>query len=345
MILFDDHNNIDFDALALDHYNNRNRIKADGVTYRSNALITRIRNRRDEDNLSGNSAAVRFWNYLLENNFERLRQLIVGRPNQLNALIEEIIDRFGGNTFSRETNYNNASLTEFGNVIKKVFDYEGFRKSDWCRELFSNFNLIYCPYCNEQTIQNLERISGETGDIKRLMLLQLDHFYPQSRHPYLSLSFFNLIPGCSNCNAILKREKRFSIDTHFNPYHKRLDDYFTFQLDPAFLNSREDVSLSYFNKSEHEELALGDFRILERYTNSTAHKRMIFNLFNSLRNHSNKVRISLRQQFFNLFLDSEATTKRLIETNNIPEYQREINEVQLGKLKRDIAIQLGVINP
>lgn len=36
----------------------------------------------------------------------------------------------------------------------------------------------------------------------------LDHLLPQSEYPYLSLSLFNLVPSCYNCNSKLKNDKK-----------------------------------------------------------------------------------------------------------------------------------------
>lgn len=48
-----------------------------------------------------------------------------------------------------------------------------------------------CVYCNAQYA-----ITTENGHA----FYQLDHFYPKSKYPYLSGSFFNLQPCCGACN-------------------------------------------------------------------------------------------------------------------------------------------------
>jgi len=241
------------------------------------------------------------------------------------------------NFFSTDIDYNNAKLTEFGNIVKDVFNYRLYRNKQECRENCFQFNLSYCPYCNEQVTHGL------TGQAERRALLQLDHFYPQSRHPYFSVSFFNMIPGCSQCNAQLKLDKRFDTTSHFNPFEKRLDDYFKFQLDSILLSNETDVDISYVNKSPYPDDALVDFRITLRYEN-IAHKRVIFKLFQAFKNHSPKINRSISQQIIGLFTINESKTKILLDRHNVPLNRNEINHVQLGKLKRDIANQIGVLN-
>jgi hypothetical protein len=64
----------------------------------------------------------------------------------------------------------------------------------------------------------------------------------------------------------------------------------------------------------------------------------------TFKNHSRKINNSLTQQIIGLFIRNESRTRILLETYNVPLTREEINEVHLGKLKRDIAIQIGVLN-
>lgn len=347
MIKIDDHVNVNLDALAVQHYNNLIGVPlVDGVNYHKTAsLVGRIRARRALDAAIPDQTRVDFWDYLLHNNFVNLRRLITSRPAILKTMINEIENICGAGFFSNDVNYDSAMLTEFGNIVKTVFNYELYRNKPECKAFCIQFNLSYCPYCNEQITQVIEEIDGLTGEDKRLALLQLDHFYPQSRHPYFGVSFFNLIPGCSPCNAQLKLEKKFDIDSHFNPFDKRLDDYFRFQLDTIMLSSEADVSVSYnsIDNMPFEENSLVDFRISIRYKDA-AHKRSIYKLVQKFKSHSSRINRSIAQQIQGLFT-TESKRRVLLEEYNVPVNRSEINQVQLGKLKRDIMIQMSVLNP
>lgn len=344
MIKIDDHADADLDALAEVHYNNLILVPlADGVRYHSvNSLVGRIRSQRIID--AAIPVMANFWDYLLDNNFTNLKRVIISRPIDLEIIIGEIEAICGNGFFSSHINYNNATLTPFGNSVKTVFNYTNYRGKPECRENCHKFKLSYCPYCNEQVIQVINEINGLTGVAETKALLQLDHFYPQSRHPYFGLSFFNLIPGCSICNAQLKLEKKFERSTHFNPFEKRLDDFFSFQLEDIIMASPDDVRISYTNKYPHDTKALTDFNILDRYKDP-AHKRVVFKLVQTFKNHSPKINHSISRQIVNLFTVGESKTKVLLDNYNVPLNRNEINQVQLGKLKRDIAIQLRVLNP
>lgn len=58
---------------------------------------------------------------------------------------------------------------------------------------------------------------------------QLDHFLPKSRYPYLSISLYNLIPVCSNCNLTKGTRGSSESDALLSPYEHSLHDYFKFE--------------------------------------------------------------------------------------------------------------------
>lgn len=62
-----------------------------------------------------------------------------------------------------------------------------------------------CPYCNRQYIFTIAKTGGQSS-----IRPQIDHFIPKSKYPLLVLSFYNLIPACSECNRI-KREEELDI--------------------------------------------------------------------------------------------------------------------------------------
>jgi hypothetical protein len=222
-----------------------------------------------------------------------------------------------------------------------VFNYALYRGKETCANNVEKLNIQYCPYCNENKVQIITRINSLTLAQKKMALLQLDHFYPQSRYPFLAVSFFNLIPGCSPCNAQLKLETDFDIDTHFNPFHRRLDDYFRFNLRTLLISGERDVSINYTNIAPSVDNQLKDFEILNRYDDQST-KRLIFRLVIGFKNRSPKIVNSISQQLPGLFAGI-VNEKDKLHLLNVPVSRKEINSVHLGKLKRDICIQLGLL--
>src|SRR5204862_2893 len=128
--------------------------------------------------------------------------------------------------------------------------------------------------------------------------------------------------------------------THFNPFHKRLDEYFQFELNSLILNNETDVTIIYSNRQPYAANSLADFKVLIRYNN--AQKRTVFKMYKAFKNRSLKLRGAVGQ-IVGLFTIAESKTKILLSNYNVPLNRNEINHVQLGKLKRDIAIQLGIL--
>ncbi len=98
-------------------------------------------------------------------------------------------------------------------IIKNVyFDYNVlFKKPKEKTEksidywLMEELKIQVCPYCNRSYTTTIKNSRP-----------QIDHFYPQrgkNAHPYLALSFYNLIPSCPVCNY----KKRASLISS-NPY-------------------------------------------------------------------------------------------------------------------------------
>lgn len=353
MILIEDHTDANLDELAMQHYQNLigvPNIKKgiyNNLYHADNSLIGRIEKQKYQDYIDINleqdekNKRILFWNYLLDNEYKNLKDLIVCRPLILKPLMNKIDDEFGADFFSIDIDNNNARASVFGNVILAVFNYNSlYRAKEHCVKFIRQFNLKYCPYCNENAVPIITRTNNLTGNRREMALLQLDHFYPQSRVPYFALSFFNLIPGCSNCNKDLKHEKKFDIETHINPFHKRFDEYFKFEVINLVVENNEDIEFTYSNIKKHSPNSIIDFEIIERY--NASYKKPIFNLIETFGNNSPKILENLKSQFLNCFGGVNMVDLLLINSG-VPQKISEINSLHIGKLKRDIAIQLELL--
>lgn len=60
--------------------------------------------------------------------------------------------------------------------------------------------MRYCPYCNAETVGMAHlSVSKFVSDI--------DHIFPKSVYPLLSLSLYNLVPVCNRCNSRFKKDE------------------------------------------------------------------------------------------------------------------------------------------
>ncbi|MCU5578550.1 hypothetical protein, partial [Bacillus wiedmannii] len=150
--------------------------------------------------------------------------------------------------------------------INTIFNYENFRdqygvnkegKRIWgAYELVKQLKVGVCPYCNRQFITVSEPSEDEGGRTRP----QLDHFYSQSKFPFFSVSFFNLIPCCYVCNSNLKRDQEFSIDTHIHPYENSFEDLVQFTV--KFKEEKDDEDyLKVWNSNT--DLFSIDFKVNE----------------------------------------------------------------------------------
>jgi hypothetical protein len=343
MVKIDDNTHIDLDQLAITHYDELILpINNDGTYHARQSLIGRIKARKEVDRLIPDPLRVGFWDYFLNNNYANLRRVISSRPDELQLIINEIDAQFGLGFLSISHSYLNAQLTGFGQIVKSVFNYENYRNTDRPANYFNSYNIKYCTYCNKDEIQNIEEINNATGNILRTRLYQLDHFYPRSRYPYLSLSFFNLIPGCANCNATLKGEKNFNINTHFNPFHKRLNDFYQFEINTIIPKEVSDISISILNPHNHPNNAIEDFRIINTYNQGVV-PELLFNMINLFKNRTKKVQRSVLSQLKGLSGSVEHSNNDLLEYQGVPLAASQINSKQFGKLKRDVCIQMQLI--
>lgn len=94
--------------------------------------------------------------------------------------------------------------TKYGKFKKKMTSlYDNFMKDEgkdgkangvW---LTQRLGIKTCPYCNRQYTFTIKQSTTHPS-----IRPQFDHFLPKSKYPLLALSFYNLIPACSECNRI-----------------------------------------------------------------------------------------------------------------------------------------------
>lgn len=128
---------------------------------------------------------------------------------------------------------NSTNVDVSKKVIAKILDYKLITKKI-AYALTWGLNIRVCPYCNRIWI---DTIKDKKGGILRPTL---DHFYSQAKYPLLALSFYNLIPSCTNCNTSIKNTKDFKTSTHVHPYIEGFDSdaYFSF----TFTKLKKDIS-------------------------------------------------------------------------------------------------------
>lgn len=128
--------------------------------------------------------------------------------------------------FSKLKNHFVENLNQFYARIYSVFHYDALIES---REPWGAYKLTHalqvtvCPYCNRNYIHTSYNEHGKTRP-------ELDHFFPKSKYPFLSISLYNLIPSCHICNSNLKGAKDFFLVPHLHPFVENVNSDFQFEI-------------------------------------------------------------------------------------------------------------------
>ena len=282
----------------------------------------------------------RFSNFFIENNL--LTRLIIGEPTDLIELNDRIIRwvnlEFNNvNTYSNYINNNRPSrrVIDFFKDVNKVFDYSYLSRGEDYNSytLTENLDVRVCTYCNRMyTITQRKNRNHKYG---RLMNPQLDHWFPQSKYPFLQISFYNLIPSCEICNSRVKNSTPFSIEDDFHPYQRDVENlYFSYR--KSFLYNKYQI---YFSKDSDEKIK------------RTAKKMFIDQMYNGHQEELSDL-ITLRAEYSEDYIDSlrkafpsSGLSKELVyrlafgtELNS-----KDFHKRPMSKFKHDILTQLGII--
>lgn len=179
--------------------------------------------------------------------------------------VKEIIDRYDEIIALTPESFKSYTASHFNmldeNRLKLKIKYNKKRKAfyehvvdamryQWVRdEVYLTFGLKLgikaCAYCNAQYATTV--LEG-----KSFAAYDLDHSMPKSRYPFLSTSFFNLIPVCAHCNRV-KSDKKLS----FNLYTSNKGELrpLRFSLDPKsvihYMLTHEDHGLDIRLKANY----------------------------------------------------------------------------------------------
>ncbi|MFI5452228.1 hypothetical protein ACHMWN_08735 [Pedobacter sp. UC225_61] len=291
------------------------------------SLIGRIENKRNDHLANGNIRA-EFYDMLLADNYANLKKLILCSAAEIREIIAEItlfladrglLDQPGWTTFSTE--------------IFTVFGYENWRSNGKGQRLYELLNLEICPYCNLETIQ-----VDYDNDI---VVASFDHYYLKAKYPYLSMTFSNLIPVCQKCNQTYKLDLSFCLGTHIHPYQDDYDSYCYMECDIINDVGDFEVNLFLYNDDDQRVKRFNhELSFTVRYNHSAVLKS-VKSLVTLIQKHYG---IDSRLSMVNDYnLSMQEITRNICEDINVPYTKTEILNHQYGKVRRDIAIQSGLI--
>ncbi|MEZ7499606.1 hypothetical protein QO200_12765 [Flavobacterium sp. Arc3] len=259
--------------------------------------------------------------------------LITAEPLELKKFIENFNLKFTGRL-----------TPKLKSILSYVFYYEDLSK--WkAYELGKKLSINVCPYCN----RSYTFIVG--NDIIKGTRFEYDHFFSQTDYPYLSLSFYNLIPSCHICNSNFKGDKKFSLENNIHPYLEGFSNEIVFSIKPRNINFINGKSTSYrirFKKGENPTWS--NEKIKSAFENITTFQ--LTKLYNMHKDYVDEIIMkgmiyspayinALYMQFQGTLFNSESDVKRFVTGNYVDEsdYSKRV----LSKLSADISKELGLI--
>lgn len=222
-------------------------IGVDGI-FRSQAWIERwyrcelLGRRKAEKKIYENAGRIKNWmidilkhstygdtgNFILGAIIDNLPNILTASP----AMLECIADMYDAaiSEFREELDMlhtsedTNKIINTFNSQILTAFGYKQYRSSV-LPSIAEYINVKCCPYCN----LNYTMLTYDKTKSGRALMakFQFDHFFDKDTYPLLSMSLYNLIPSCANCN-LSKKNKRFSLD--FHPYYSDISKKLKFEL-------------------------------------------------------------------------------------------------------------------
>lgn len=221
------------DQLNKEHYEFLVKPKSDanGIvqSYGQGSVIKRIdRKVKEFKGLKG----LQFFKDLVDNDYKLLNEILTGKPNELQIIVKKIERKIKDKKYPALTTKMKIGAKEktFGEYIESVFNYASLTEKNKNPNGYDGYKLageLYvnaCPYCNRSYTITVE--DNKTKTVRP----EFDHFFCKKLHPYLAISFYNLIPSCHICNSNIKGDSRLTTSYFYHPYLQNFDDLYRFEV-------------------------------------------------------------------------------------------------------------------
>lgn len=215
--------------------------------------------------------------------------------------------------------------------IQNVFNYSGHRKKELFMRNFKKLNIKSCPFCNNNYVYYFQ--DGKNT------IATLEHYYPKSKYPHLSLSFYNLIPSCYVCNSKFKGGKKH-VGNVLHPYTEDFDQKATFSVEIDSLPAQKNINLKVNLKSDDPRCkqSIDRFKLDKVYAE---HSDIATEIWNKAQVYNEDRIKELYNSFYKQLGYSEEDVKNFVFCNYLD--QNDINKRNHSKLTQDILKQFELI--
>lgn len=268
-----------------------------------------------------------------------IRDFIIQTNNLDNIINGNPIELFNlHNQFQNIVTAGNFNKAIVKTRIEAIFSYKNWfcdkdSKYYSAYDLANKLNRNTCTYCNRIYTSTIINNKGN-----KIIRPTLDHWYPKSDFPLLALSFYNLVPSCSNCNSSVKGATNFNLSDHIHPYvdkEQSTDFSFKFRYNSKLNNYR--IYLQDTNGSNSKaRKTLHSMYIDEMYN---SHQTELTDLINIKKNYSKSYIESIEKLFGNK-LSKEEVYRILF---GVEFDSNDFHKLPLSKFKSDILKDLNMI--
>lgn len=305
--------------------------------------LERLKNLREE--ILVGSANYQQYVQKIEKEYKSINSLkpsqIKDKKNEFELIIKEkdLKTKFPIKVTKKDGTEDNKDV-EFYKLVVEAMRYEDLREYDF-HVVLNELGIKSCVYCNSQLTIITKKNKANNKAYARL---ELDHYFPKSKYPFLCTNFFNLYPACGSCNRIKSYR-----DAKFTLYTEEQDDVDVFRFK---LNKKSVVKYLFSRKNEDIQFELrahpkaiedivkhhdGMFCIQEIYNTQ---KDIAEELILKKEAYTEAYKNDLVDNFKNLFPDKAIINRLLIGNYDRPE---EIHKRPMSKFMQDIATDLHLI--
>ena len=240
---------------------------------------------------------------------------------------------------------SDEQIKKASEILKNYNNYDKFSRSKEATYDFVNtVGARVCPYCN---INYISPVFSDEEKAKGALRPDIDHYFYKFKYSEFQLCLYNLIPSCISCNERLKKNVDFKKIPHIHPYFHDFDSIMKF-----CVNLKETADC--FNE-KNIEIAL--------VPQASASKPLVIRAENNVKTFKLKERYQLHadqavdllkkakyywkakeKEINRLLFENSGSASNLLSFVSMgrvlfPEKDCDINQVSLGKLKRDIICQ------
>lgn len=219
--------------------------------------------------------------------------------------------------------------------IEHVFDYTAYRKKSIFMEHFKKLNIKSCPFCNNNYVYFYKEGAKQFNT-----LATLEHYYPKSKYPHLSLSFYNLIPSCSTCNSKFKGNASHEGNI-LHPYYEDFDEkaQFSVSVDKLPVNKTIELEVTLKSNDERCKNSIDRFQLNKIYKQ---HNDIAQEIWNKAQVYNESRIEELHNSFYKALGYSKDDVKNMIFCNYL--HKDDIHKRNHSKLTQDILEQFEISN-